>query len=282
MKTLCIYHANCMDGFAAAWVVNQAIYAKGNDLCFYPGVYGEAPPDVAGMGVILVDFSYKRDVLLKMAEGASSIRIIDHHESAQEALAGIENEEGDYCPIEVHFDMAKSGALMTWEYYFAPKKVPRLIEHISDRDLWKFELPYTREIVAAVFSYPYDFAVYSELMSMPVMDLVAAGEAIERKHHKDINELLAICRREMFIGGTLVPIASLPYTLSSDAGHIMSKGSSSFAACYWDTPTQRVFSLRSDKEVGMNVQKIAQKYGGGGHANAAGFSVPRIHELARI
>jgi nanoRNase/pAp phosphatase (c-di-AMP/oligoRNAs hydrolase) len=48
---------------------------------------------------------------------------------------------------------------------------------------------------------------------------------------------------------------------------------SPFAACYWDTPAGRVFSLRSG-ENGMDVSVIAQKYGGGGHKHASGFRVP--------
>jgi nanoRNase/pAp phosphatase (c-di-AMP/oligoRNAs hydrolase) len=53
-----------------------------------------------------------------------------------------------------------------------------------------------------------------------------------------------------------------------------------FAACYWDTPDGRFFSLRSS-DAGEDVSAIAQQYGGGGHRNAAGFSVPFGHTLAR-
>jgi nanoRNase/pAp phosphatase (c-di-AMP/oligoRNAs hydrolase) len=74
-----------------------------------------------------------------------------------------------------------------------------------------------------------------------------------------------------------VPAASLPYTLTSDTGHLMAQGEA-FAAYYWDTPTGRVFSLRSTDE-GLDVSEIAKQYGGGGHRNASGFRVPFGHEL---
>ena len=45
-----------------------------------------------------------------------------------------------------------------------------------------------------------------------------------------------------------------------------------FAVCYWDTLQGRVFSLRSTDD-GMDVSEIAKQYGGGGHRNAAGFTV---------
>ena len=114
----------------------------------------------------------------------------------------------------------------------------------------------------------------SELLSM-----TAAGAAIERKHHKDIAELVKVCRRRMVIGGTEVWVASLPYTLTSDAGHLMAQGEP-FAACYWDTADGRVFSLRSQDD-GADVSAIAAQYGGGGHVHASGFKVPRDHELAQ-
>ncbi len=73
----------------------------------------------------------------------------------------------------------------------------------------------------------------------------------------------------MTIGGWDVPVANLPYTMSSDAGHRLAQGEP-FAACYWDTPNGRVFSLRSTDD-GLDVSAIAKQYGGGGHEHAAGF-----------
>jgi oligoribonuclease NrnB/cAMP/cGMP phosphodiesterase (DHH superfamily) len=82
----------------------------------------------------------------------------------------------------------------------------------------------------------------------------------------------------MTIGGHSVPVASLPYTLVSDAAHAMAQGEP-FAACYWDTAEARIFGLRSADD-GIDVSEIAKTYGGGGHAKAAGFKVARSHELA--
>ena len=46
-----------------------------------------------------------------------------------------------------------------------------------------------------------------------------------------------------------------------------------------DTPKGRTFSLRS-ADGGMDVSEVAKRYGGGGHAKAAGFTVPWGHALA--
>jgi uncharacterized protein len=263
MKPLCIYHGNCADGFGAAWVVRKAL----GDVDFHAGVYSTAPPDVTNRDVLIVDFSYKRPVLVEMAEAARTIQVIDHHKTAAEDL--------QYLPasnVSIEFDMDHSGAMLTWMHFYPNQEPPQLLKHIEDRDLWRFALPGTREIQANVFSYPYYFDIWDALMRRDVKDLIAEGQAIERKHFKDIDELLGVVTRRMNIGGYNVPVANLPYIHVSDAAHKLAIGEP-FAACYWDTPKGRVFGLRST-DAGVDVSEIAKRYGGGGHRNASGFTYP--------
>ncbi|HGY9636161.1 TPA: phosphohydrolase [Pseudomonas putida] len=302
-KTMCIYHGNCADGFGAAWVVRKAL---GDQVEFVAGVYGHEPPDVTDKDVIIVDFSYKYDVLARISWKARSIIVLDHHKSAAEDLAKfppfhagvrLDGRHADGSTalgwesahtfmysqnspaIACCFDMNRSGAMLAWDHFFPGKEPPMLLRHIEDRDLWLFQLDGTREIQANLFSYPYDFEVWDKLMAADVETLRSDGAAIERKHHKDIAELVAVMKRRLVIGGHDVPAASLPYTLTSDAGHLMAQGEP-FAACYWDTPDGRVFSLRSTDE-GLDVSEIAKQYGGGGHRNASGFRVPFGHDLTK-
>lgn len=277
--TICIYHGNCADGFGAAWAVRHAL---GDSVEFHAGVYQNPPPDVTGRDVVMVDFSYKRPVLDEMARKANSILILDHHKTAVDELAGYPEPPADmpeyrgWLPssgVYALFDMDRSGAGITWDHFHhAPR--PRLIDHIEDRDLWRFALDGTREIQAAVFSYPYDFETWDWLMLEADIDrLRLEGAAIERKHHKDIAELCNVVTRMMRIWGHVVPMANLPYTLTSDAGHLLCGDEHPFAGCYWDTPEGRVFSLRS-RDDGADVGEIAKQYGGGGHKHASGFRVP--------
>jgi oligoribonuclease NrnB/cAMP/cGMP phosphodiesterase (DHH superfamily) len=230
---------------------------------------------VIGRDVYLVDFSYKRGVVESMLGTAKSVTLIDHHKTALEDLAGLAG-------LAQFTDLERSGAGLAWDFCFPNIARPQLLNHVEDRDLWKFKLPHTREIQAAVFSYEYDFEVWSSLMTRSqkgIDDLIVEGTALERKHFKDIKELVKLCERTMDICGWIVPVASLPYTFSSDAGHLMAQAMP-FAACYWDTDDHRIFSLRST-DAGLDVSEIAKAFGGGGHAKAAGFRVPRDHILAR-
>ncbi len=259
MNKLCIYHGNCADGFTSAWVVRKAL---GEAVDYHAGVYQNPPPDVTGRDVLLVDFSYKRDTLIAMRERAASVTILDHHKTAEADLKDIPG-------ITAVFDMERSGARITWDYFFPNAKPPELLLHVEDRDLWRFALRKTREIQASVFAYPYEFKVWDFLMGANLEQLAVEGEAIERKHFKDIRELTGVVTRPMKIAGHIVPIANLPYTLTSDAGHLLAKDKP-FAGCYWDTPQGRVFSLRSTDD-GLDVAEIAKQYGGGGHKHASGF-----------
>lgn len=284
MKPLVIYHGNCADGFGAAW----AIHSKHPDWEFYPGHYGEEPPDVHNRYVILVDFSYSRDQLLLMSNEAKSILILDHHKSAEKDLEEFTGQHFELGKLPTNdivaiFDMLESGAMMAWNYFHHNQEPPKLLQHIQDRDLWQFKLAGTKEISAALFSYPYSFKVWDELMQSDCLSLACEGEAIMKKQTKDIKKLLPQITRHMEIGDVRIPVANLPYQFASEAGAILCK-EQPFAATYFDTKAERVFSLRSDAEFdySFDVSEVAKCYGGGGHKHAAGFKVPRNHKLARV
>jgi len=265
MKPLCIYHKNCADGFGAAWVVRKFFGPDGVDL--HPATYQDPPPDMTDRCVIMVDFSYKRPIMARLINQAESVLVIDHHKTAQADLADLHG-------ATVIFDMEHSGAVLTWRHFFPGQEPPMLLRYIEDRDIWKFALPNSREVAAGLFSHPYNFATWDSFIGNPheLLLLLSDGKAIERKHHKDIAELVAASARPMIIGGHQVLAANLPYTMSSDAGHMLIDQGSFFGACYSDGPNGRTFSLRST-DAGPDVSEIAKLYGGGGHRNAAGFRV---------
>jgi len=298
LDAIVIYHANCADGFSAAWVfwkLQQLVPVLYN-LTFHRGVYNEPPPDVEGKVVFLVDFSYKRQVVKDMIDlgGAQQVIFIDHHISAIKDLEDLGEEllqEADAAdfkysiePFISYTNVEKSGAMLAWDYlenYFHTENYPKplLLDYIQDRDLWKFRLARSKEVSAYVFSHEYTFGQWDELMQMDAVSMLSwshSGAAILRKQNKDIAELLKVCETRVIIFGTEVSCANLPYIFASDAGSIMASRSENallFSATYYDTATHRVFSLRS-AESGMDVSTIAAYYGGGGHKHAAGFRIP--------
>lgn len=268
---LCIYHANCTDGFGAAWAVNDWFRPSGG-VELLAASYGDAPPDVTDREVFIVDFSYKRDTLLGMAVDAEHITVIDHHKTAQEDLTNlcVDNVSN----VAVHFDMSRSGAVLAWKH-FREAEPPQLLLHIQDRDLWQFKLAFTREVLSAVNSYEQSIVEWDAVMATPVERLIPLGMAIERKYQMDLTSLEPLVQRGM-IAGFDVPVANVNDMFASDFGNrmLMLGIVEAFSATYYDTPKGRKFNLRST-DAGVDVSAIAKSFGGGGHRNAAGFFIPR-------
>lgn len=265
MRPLCIYHGHCLDGLAAAGVVHLAFDGQ---VDFHAGIYGEQPPDVTGRDVFVVDFSYPRAMLVVMAAEANSLTILDHHKSSREAL---ENLPGAI----VRWSSESPACMMTWRYFFHGELPPKILEAIEDYDLWSFKRQFTREIVAYLKSLQLSVEEFTQVMhELFLGNMIREGTAILRKETNDLDVLLPQLTRHMRIAGHSVPVANLPPTMASAAGHRLS-ADSPFAATYWDGPEHRTFSLRSREPDGADVSVIAQSYGGGGHKHAAGFRVRR-------
>lgn len=265
MKNICIYHKGCRDGFGAALAVKLFFDSIGKACKFLPANHGDDSPDVTGMNVVIVDFSYKREVLLDMYTEAESIVVLDHHKTAMADLAGL-----SFCT----FDMKRSGAMMAWEYFHPNKKVPHLIKYIQDRDLWTWELPYSKEFSAGLQLLPLDFKVWENLLDdNESHGLLVTGKTI-LQYQKQLIET-AVNRervRMVHIAGFTVPILNTTTLVSEICGKLAQDYP--FAVTYFDTPDDRVYSLRSTGTGSVDVSKIAKGYGGGGHAQASGFSIP--------
>lgn len=282
LKPVVIYHKGCADGVAAAWCFWKEF---GDSMEYHQGVYGAPVPDIYQRDVYLVDFSYKRDIVQMMCQYAKSVTLLDHHKSALEDLwdlaSKFENFDMDFCTE------SKSGAIIAWDYVKTSvkhrRKMPELLRHVQDRDLWKFELKHTREIMAYVFSNNLTIEMFESLTKMSLRLAAKEGTAILRAHSRNVESIAKQCARPMFIGDRVVTCVNSNGMFASDIGSLLSaEDDQSFIASYFDTESARVFSLRSCPGTGVDVSKIAAQYGGGGHKHAAGFKVPRHHDLAKV
>jgi oligoribonuclease NrnB/cAMP/cGMP phosphodiesterase (DHH superfamily) len=154
MKTYVLYHGGCWDGFCAAWVAHGVLRG---DVEYIPVQYEQDPPAVEqGSRLYILDFSYDRGTMLFLAKRVHALTVLDHHKTAQEALQDFADEcvaNGLDVP-HIVFDMGKSGARLAWEHFRLGEQCPWLVRMVEDRDLWKWELPHSREVNAAIRSYP--------------------------------------------------------------------------------------------------------------------------------
>ena len=248
-----LYHAECMDGFGAAW----ALWKRFPEARFVPAKHGFPQPEgLDGQHVVMVDFSYHRDDILALAARTASLQILDHHITAQSALADL--------PF-AYFDMDRSGAVLAWEWAHT-QPVPWLLQYVQDKDLWHWQLPHSREISAALASYAFDFVTWEQFK---FETLKVEGTGILR-HENSLVDKLAQEAIMVSIAGYTVP-AVHSSVLASQIGERLA-ARHTFGVIWHQKDGRRYFSLRS-KTGGVSVSDIAAQYGGGGHTHAAGFSI---------
>jgi uncharacterized protein len=247
-----LYHAECSDGFGGAW----AIWKKFPSARFLPVKHGHPPPsDLKDCRVVIVDFSYARAILEAMASETKELLVLDHHITAQRILEGFPN---------AYFDQTKSGAVLSWEWAHGTA-APWLLQYIQDKDLWTWALPGSREINAALASYPFDFSVWDGFTQST---LEQEGRAILRYEQELVGRLAAQAMMVEFQGVAVPAVQSA--ILTSQIGERLSPHYP-FCLIWHDRDGRRYFSMRSGPD-GTDVGTIAASFGGGGHT--AGFSVP--------
>ncbi len=260
-KPLVIYHGKCLDGMTAAWAVRKA-FGEGD---YISASHGEAPPDVAGRDVVIVDFSYKRAIMEAMFLKAKSLLVLDHHKSAQADLDGL--------PFAV-FDMQRSGAGMAWDWFHPGQSRPAMVNLVEDDDLWRHALQGTREFQLRLDMEPMNFANWERIAGMSEQELaafIAEGVVLKRAFDGEVARLLDDRYAVTLAGETGLAVnASGKY--SSELGHHLAAASGSFGMVWRQFDGILKISLRSCGD--YDVALLAAKFGGGGHRNAASFTVP--------
>ena len=323
MKPLVIYHANCTDGFGAAF----AAWLKfGDEAEYIPMSYNQALPEQlhspVGLELYILDFSFRRDQMDTFFKYAKRVVWLDHHKTAfetwldgltysvldpNEVVVGSPPAVGqvkeayrntDKMYVRLHAD--KSGALLAWEYFHTSTEVPMLIKHIDDRDRWQFKMNGSRELHAVLASLkPWSFEQWDRILAETsyrandgtgIDALYRDGAVLLRAHKQQVKSALkqaAKCRiefNEQMVSSSDQPdpirfyefriglAANAPFDLASTLGHELSKKSGTFGLVWSMAGDGQIHcSLRSNGD--YDVSTIAKAFGGGGHRNAAGFSV---------
>ncbi len=258
---LVIYHADCVDGFTAAW----AAWRRLRDGAEYlPAQHGNAPPEVSGRDVVLLDFAYPRAVTLALAEQAHSLLVLDHHKTALEELGDL--------PF-VKLDMEQSGAGLAWRHFHPDEPVPPLVLAVEDGDLWRHALPDTRAIYLRLSFEPRTFWNWEEIAEQTSTEagyrtFAAEGRLLQEERDFEVERLL-MQRYDVTLEGEKGLAAEGPAAFRSELGHRLAELSGTFGLVWYSRGGTLHVSLRSIGD--YDVERLARKFGGGGHRNAAGF-----------
>lgn len=275
---LIIHHGECNDGFTSAWIAHCHFTEKGLEPELFEGFHGDPIPidKIDGRDVWILDFSYPREELLEAATLARSITVLDHHKTAENALRGLDDQDvKELLGLHVEFDMTRSGAMMTWEHFYPDHDAPKLVRYVQDRDLWKFELPLSREVSAYAKTIPRELEAwcdFEKLLEASFPTVVHAGASVLCFQERVVEQLCSFAE-EITIEGHDVLIAPTPPDLRSEVAGALAEGRPFGVGWYLTPDGEEVWSLRS-RVGGVNVREVAEALGGGGHDQAAGCSAP--------
>jgi oligoribonuclease NrnB/cAMP/cGMP phosphodiesterase (DHH superfamily) len=277
---LVLYHGrNCPDGFAAALAAwrfyGGQVELRGLD-------HGEVKtiadlPALDGRAVYILDFSFPADILRAIDERAARLVLLDHHKSAADALDGFACR----CGV-VHFDMAKSGARLAWEFFLPDEPLPDMVRYVEDRDLWNWQFPESPAYLAALDMEPQEFARWSEIAaftSEQSAHFMARGQAMDEKFSKLAADIAEGAEPLVFNGETGLMV-NAPGVFHSLVGDLLSRRSGTFALM-WTAGKGGVVKVGLRSQRGYDCIALAQSMGGGGHAQACGFKTQaaRLPEL---
>lgn len=268
MTTYVWYHAHCYDGFGAAWAAREHF---GDFATYVPMDYHTGMPNEPQFGdtVYMVDYSRKRHELLELLDRGVFVTVIDHHKSAEYDLQGLSHER-----LRVYFDMTKSGALLTYEHMLPGREVPALIQHISDRDLWKFKLDETREVHAGLCSHPFDYDLWSEFAYNPERfeELKERGRVV-LDYHQQLIPQFAQQARWMDIAGFRVPVVNASHLFSEVPDYLLKQHPEALFAAYRYYLGDGMIRIGLRSRSDFDVSEVAKQFGGGGHPQASGFVI---------
>ena len=198
-----------------------------------------------------------------MIEDADKLIVIDHHKSAVVELHDIPN---------THFDMTKSGAMLAWEFFHPGKESPKFIQYIQDRDLWKWELAYSKEFSAAFDMVPFEFEEFEKYEDDSVFDdAVKRGSYILAYSKTVVKKVCEKAVSRKYKGMDVLVVNSSHWM--SEIGARLSPDCDFAVIWYYDHEDRiNKISLRSFHDK-IDVSEIAKGHGGGGHRKAAGFQL---------
>lgn len=270
---LCIYHMVDHDGKGSAAIV-KSVYP---DVEFLPFNHdSEIPYDLIEKHdkIIICDIALPLDYMFELNKKID-LTWIDHHVSMIEAYDG-KIKEGE-TPIKGIRQVGTAAMILTWKYFYPNKKVPLGIKLLGLNDVFdltdKRVRPFEYAMQALGVNKPNE-KIWNQLINdeVEINPMVERGRAILSYIH---NRNYRLVRAEAFVSefeGYKCICANIPQGYSEfydsldnlDEFDIMVNFFMNKKNC-WNLS---FYTARDD----IDVSKVAAKFGGGGHAKAAGAS----------
>ena len=299
---VCIFHAPCNDGTAAAYSVSL----KFPDCDFFGVNRGSGTNDaflstefldskIAGKNIVLVDYVFPKYTMMELVDCANHVLVIDHHISEYNML----KTEIGLPESQFVFSIDFAACVLTWKYFSPSLPIPPLISYVNDSDIAQYLLSNTSLLISGM-------AVQSPVVG-PGLWTQSRDDPF-REFHRAISRDLEYIRSMMLVGIIareiewrdiytdaqrclekrlkIAPNLSCRIVNVSPGPRMGALANALLSGSFSDPPSPpcdiallyyRIdvnqsykISLRSSD---TNVGKIARLLGGGGHTQAASLTV---------
>ncbi|ATZ80313.1 putative pAp phosphatase [Bodo saltans virus] len=290
-----IYHKNCLDGFTSLIILLKSKQLMDNSIVAYDMPSTDvAPNGIDNKNVIIMDVAYKYNVLREIVERAKYTVFIDHHVTISEDVKKISEQYKD--KLLVVYDLKESGASLTWSFLFKKKKMPLFIRYIKDNDIGEWKLKHTISFIYAIKT-NYDTKYSSEVVNLwfklfdnnIVKSLIKRGKIYSEYANNLLEENSKRYSLELFPSEKIYNDFSEYFTkpgqykvavfnggcpnVSLLGNKIVNEVDCDFALI-WTYNMEKKEYIMSLRSKDVDVGKIANIFGGGGHKFASALSIP--------
>lgn len=268
-KILCIHHNDSDGRLAGAIIKNKFNKAKLVEVSYND--YKEKLKFILKNKQKLYNQIYILDFSMEEKEMQHLIKLYDviwcdHHKSAMKKLKNIWGNE----KIKGLRSINKCGAKLTWEY-FNGKKFKEL-ELVDDYDRWIFKFGNKTHYFAEInkhWTIKKWMEVIRNIKNSDLNKNIIQGKKLYEIKVQRVKRIIETGKNIKFQNKKTLIVNNTNITDTSLLGNMICENGYKIAIIFSFNKNKIIFSLRSKN--GIDVSKIAEKYGGGGHKNAAGF-----------
>lgn len=278
-----IYHKDCMDGLASAYITNNALSEMDyNNIELIPMDYNDGEDSNLlyelsnkniehDIDLYIVDF-YIKDIERFLAY-AKNIKIIDHHKTSLEQFKKLDDSIKNQ--IEFIFDINECGASLCYKHFYPDFELPTLFKYIKDRDLWLWREPNSKEVNTYIRTFIgsemtiHKFKVLNILFNYTKPNDIAkkGADMLEFQNNQVLSKLNKI--KDIKINGFDFKCINATENISELGSEICKKYNTPSCMYFITEDSDLILSFRSLDEL-HDVSEIAKTLGGGGHRNASG------------
>lgn len=276
----CLYHGSDMDGWSSAAIVS---FKTGNnnpdnyipvdyDKNTIESIYEDKLKEVYGEDIYISDVSFSSKtayILIKLINNKNNVIWNDHHDTSLKLL----EEQPQFKTINGIISKDNSGAYNTWSYLFNTTP-PVSICLVSDWDTFKLNDSRSINFMYGINSNPEYKNPLSKLWENLILsdkdtlDVIHNGILIKQYVDEEYKSIINSCGYESEYDGVKCYVVNHPHATSLIFGDIYNKYD--FVSVFSYNGEKYKYSIYSGNR--YDCSKLAEKFGGGGHKGAAGFS----------